>query len=86
MRALRTDYRMADIPDRERAMLDYAFRLTAAPASIQPSDMKALRDAGFDDRGIAQINLLTSWFNYLNRVADGLGVTRAERRPGATSS
>ena len=55
-------------------MLDYAAKLTKEPWRVTPADLDRLRDAGFDDRGILQINLIASWFNYINRVADGLGV------------
>jgi alkylhydroperoxidase family enzyme len=55
-------------------MLDYAAKLTTSPAQVTPSDLEPLRQAGFDDRAILQINLIASWFNYVNRVADGLGV------------
>ena len=57
-------------------MLAYVEKLTQAPASVQPADIAALREAGFDDTAILQINLIASWFNYINRVADGLGVGR----------
>ena len=55
-------------------MLDYVAKLTKEPWRVVPGDLDKLRDVGFDDRGILQINLIASWFNYINRVADGLGV------------
>jgi len=55
-------------------MLDYAAKLTHHPWTVAPEDLDKLRQVGFDDRGILQINLIASWFNYINRVADGLGV------------
>ncbi len=45
---------------------------------ITPADHAKLRAAGFDDRGILQITLIASWFNYINKVADALGVGRAD--------
>ncbi len=57
-------------------MLDYAAKLTTQPARVTTDDVERLRQVGFDDRGILQINLIASWFNYINRVADGLGVGR----------
>jgi alkylhydroperoxidase family enzyme len=57
-------------------MLDFAAKLTRQPASMTPADLDALRRVGFDDRGILQITLIASWFNYINRVADALGVGR----------
>ena len=57
-------------------MLDYAAKLTRHAWKVTPADLDRLRQVGFDDRGILQINLIASWFNYINRVADGLGVGR----------
>jgi uncharacterized peroxidase-related enzyme len=71
---LRRDYTQAPLDAADRAMLDYAAKLTRAPWTVTPEDLDALRRAGFDDRGILQMNLIASWFNYINRVADGLGV------------
>jgi uncharacterized peroxidase-related enzyme len=74
--ALRRDHREAVLSAADRAMLDYTAKLTREPARVGPDDLDTLRAAGFDDRGILQINLIASWFNYINRVADGLGVGR----------
>lgn len=74
--ALRRDWRRAPITPAERAMLEYVEKLTVRPASMARADVEALRAAGFDDRGVLQINLIASFFNYVNRVADGLGVGR----------
>jgi len=63
-----------DAPD--QAMLGYVEKLTKAPVSISRDDIQALHAVGFDDTGILQINLIASWFNYINRVADGLGIGR----------
>ena len=57
-------------------MLDYVVQLTVDATRISPEDHARLRSAGFDDRGILQITLIASWFNYINRVADALGVGR----------
>lgn len=57
-------------------MLDYVAQLTRDATRISPADLERLRRVGFDDRAILQINLIASWFNYINRVADGLGVGR----------
>ena len=58
-------------------MLDYAAKLTKTPWRVTRKDLDLLRENGFDDKGILQINLIASFFNYINRVADGLGVGRA---------
>ena len=57
-------------------MLDYVVKLTKDAVQCSPADLQELRAAGFDDRGILQITLIASWFNYINRVADALGVGR----------
>ena len=57
-------------------MLDYVVKLTRDATQCSPEDHQRLRAVGFDDRGILQITLITSWFNYINRVADALGVGR----------
>jgi alkylhydroperoxidase family enzyme len=57
-------------------MLDFAVRLTQNSSRMTPDDLDRLRRLGFDDRGILQITLIAAWFNYINRVADALGVCR----------
>ena len=58
-------------------MLDYVAQITRDATRITPAHHTALHRVGFDDRGILQITLIASWFNYINRVADALGVGRA---------
>ncbi len=74
--ALRSDWRTAPISDSERVMVEYVVQLTEDATGITPTHHEWLRAAGFDDRGILQITLIASWFNYINRVADALGVGR----------
>ena len=57
-------------------MLDFVVQLTKDATRISPRDHQRLRTVGFGDRGILQITLIASWFNYINRVADALGVGR----------
>ena len=76
MDQLRTDYRRAPITDAERAMLDYTVQVTEDATRVSRDDIEGLRQHGFDDRAILQITLIASWFNYINRVADALGVGR----------
>jgi uncharacterized peroxidase-related enzyme len=73
---LQRDYRSAEISAQDRAMLDYVVKLTKDATRVSPDDHAKLRAVGFDDRGILQITLIASWFNYINRVADALGVGR----------
>lgn len=74
--ALRQDYTKADISEQDRAMLDYVVKLTKDATKCSPADHARLRSVGFDDRGILQVTLIACWFNYINRVADSLGVGR----------
>lgn len=74
--ALREDYRTAPITEAERVMLDYVVQLTKDATKISPAHHIKLRGAGFDDTAILQITLIASWFNYINRAADALGVGR----------
>ena len=74
--ALEKDYTTAPITPQERVMLDYVVKVTRDATRVRKDDIEGLRAAGFDDRGILQITLIASWFNYINRVADALGVGR----------
>jgi len=76
VQALQKNYKTAPITEQERAMLDYVAQLTRDATGIGRQDHERLRAVGFDDRGILQITLIASWFNYINRVADALGVGR----------
>ena len=76
VQALREDYTQAPVTDQERVMIDYVVKLTKDATKVSPLDHQRLRGAGFDDRAILQITLIASWFNYINRVADSLGVGR----------
>ena len=74
--AIREDHTKAPVSAQEHAMLAYAAQLTRDATQIQPADLDRLRSVGFDDVGILQITLIASWFNYINRAADALGVGR----------
>jgi len=74
--ALRVDYRTAPISEAERVMCDYVVQLTKDATKIHPGYHVNLRAHGYDDTAILQITLIASWFNYINRVADALGVVR----------
>jgi uncharacterized peroxidase-related enzyme len=79
VQALRRDYRSAPISAQDKVMLDFVVKLTRDATQCSPQDHEELRAVGFDDRGILQITLIASWFNYINRVADALGVGREEK-------
>ncbi len=76
VKTLQADYTRAPLERRDRVMLDFAVQITRDATRIRPSDLESLRREGFDDRAILQITLIASWFNYINRVADALGVGR----------
>ena len=57
-------------------MLTYVIKVTKDATKIQKGDHDRLRATGFDDKAILQITLIAAWFNYINRVADALGVGR----------
>jgi uncharacterized peroxidase-related enzyme len=78
VRALRRDYRAAPITAQERVMCDYVVKLTKDATQCSPKDLDGLRAVGFDDKGILQITMIASWFNYINRMADALGVGRED--------
>lgn len=81
--ALQRDHTTAPLRERDRVMLDYVVQLTRDATRIGPDDHARLRAVGFDDTGILQITLIAAWFNYINRVADALGVGRDAPPPDA---
>ena len=77
---------IADDP-RLAAILRYAVRLTRAPAQVSRADLDGLREAGLSDLDILDLNNLVAYYNYVNRVANGLGLrTRIERREHALAA
>jgi uncharacterized peroxidase-related enzyme len=73
--AIRRDWRTAPgLSSREVAILTYVEKVTKTPARIVPEDLEPLREQGLDDRGILQALMICASFNYLNRIADGIGV------------
>ena len=81
VKALVEDYDHAPLSEQDRVMLDYVGVLTKDATRVTPAHHKRLREVGFGDRGILQITLIASWFNYINRVADALGVGRGPAEP-----
>ncbi len=72
--AVGRDYREAALAAADRAMLDYALKLTRTPSDVGGADVDRLRAAGFDDRGIHDICAIAAYYAFVNRMADGLGV------------
>jgi uncharacterized peroxidase-related enzyme len=83
--AVAHDPRAAPLDEVDRAIVDYAIQITRDATRITPAYHDSLRGAGFDDVGILQITLIAAWFNYINRVADALGVGRAAPTEGKDS-
>jgi uncharacterized peroxidase-related enzyme len=69
------DWRSAGLDSATTALLEYAEKLTRNPSSIGRGDIDLLRAHGFDDEGISSVTQVVAYFNYINRIAEGLGVT-----------
>ena len=74
------DYRQADLDPQTRAILDYAVKLTLTPALMEEADIEALRSVGLTDEQALSTVAITCVFNFMNRLADGLGVEIPEGR------
>ena len=72
--ALAEDYTRAELATADRAMLDYAVKLTRYPGEMRAADAGRLRAAGFADRAMHDICAITAYYAFVNRIADGLGV------------
>jgi uncharacterized peroxidase-related enzyme len=68
------DFRSIHLPERVLKMLEYVVKLTKTPNAMEQSDIATLRTSGFSDEDILNINLIASYFNFVNRTALGLGV------------
>lgn len=78
MRQLKQDFRNANLSSADRAMCEYVEKLTLKPWEMVEADVIALRDAGFSDSAILDINQVAGYYAYVNRLADGLGVELEE--------
>jgi uncharacterized peroxidase-related enzyme len=74
VQAVSRDHREASLTPADRRMLDFAVKLTRAPAEVTEADLDGLRQEGFDDLAIHEIVQVTALFGYYNRLAEGLGV------------
>lgn len=72
--AIARDWRTANVSPIDAALCSYAEKLTTHPSETGKADVEALRAAGLDDRAIHDATQIISYFNYINRVADSLGV------------
>jgi uncharacterized peroxidase-related enzyme len=78
---VKTEWTRASLAAADKALLAFAVKLTKTPGAMTPDDVGTLRDAGFDDRGISDAVQVIAYFNYINRVADGMGVDLEEWMP-----
>jgi uncharacterized peroxidase-related enzyme len=78
VRQLKKDYHSANLSSADRAMCEYVEKLTLKPWEMVEADVIALREEGFSDSAILDINQVTGYYAYVNRLADGLGVELEE--------
>lgn len=71
---VKRDYRRARLTPRQKALARFAVKVTRQPASVRPRDLVALRRHGLRDRDILDAVQVISYFNYINRIADALGI------------
>jgi alkylhydroperoxidase family enzyme len=76
VQAIKQDHRTAPVSEAEHVMLEYIDRMTRDAVQLGREDIARLREVGYDDTAILQMTLIGAWFNYVNRVADALGVGR----------
>lgn len=72
---IKQDYTRLNLPPAERAMLDYAVKLTVTPSTVSEADVETLRSQGFDDRDILDIVYVICLYNFNDRMADATGIT-----------
>lgn len=80
--ALVEDFEHAPIDAELKALLRYATKLTVSPQDMDAGDVERLRAAGWDDEAVLQTNLITAYFNFVNRTVHGLGVELEKDRSG----
>ncbi|MEX2599944.1 MAG: hypothetical protein WD533_09850 [Dehalococcoidia bacterium] len=78
------DYTKADLDPQTRGMLDYAVKLTKTPWEMSPEDIQALRDLGLSDEQVLSTAMIANLFNFMTRLADGLGVDVPPNREQVT--
>ncbi len=79
--AIKSDYRTAELDESTRAVLDFVVKLTRTPGEMKPSDLDALRQHGLGELAIHDVVQVAAYFNYINRIADGLGVDLEPEMP-----
>ena len=71
---IEVNYRRAPLSTRERALADFALKITRSPAEVEPADLQALRDAGVPEEGVLEAATVAAYFNFTNRLNSGLGI------------
>jgi uncharacterized peroxidase-related enzyme len=71
---VKSDYRKAELSRRQQSLCEFAEKLTRTPAQMTREDVDHLRQAGLSDRDVVDLVQVIAFFNYINRIADGLGV------------
>ena len=84
VRQIMTDYTAAKLSPIDRALCDHAIKLTREPWTVKQTDIDHLRSLGLSDRAINDATQVISFFNYINRIADGLGVDLEAGMPAVT--
>lgn len=79
VRQIATDWRAAPLAPGDRALAEYAVKLTRSPQAMAREDIEELRAHGFDDRAIHDAVQVIAYFNHINRVADALGIEHETR-------
>jgi uncharacterized peroxidase-related enzyme len=82
--AIKTDWRKAQLAPADRALCEFAEKLTRSPGAMARADVVQLRAHGFDDRAVHDAAQVVSYFNYINRVADALGTDPEDFYPART--
>lgn len=81
--AVKRDYASAPVDAKEKALMDFAVKLTRESSACTEADILQLRQAGWSDRAILEVTVVAAYFNFVNRIANGLGVTLEARWPDA---
>ncbi len=79
--AIKSDYRTAELDEVTGAVLDFVVKLSRTPGEMKPSDLDALRQQGLSELSMHDIVQVAAYFNYINRIADGLGVDLEPEMP-----
>jgi uncharacterized peroxidase-related enzyme len=78
VRAVVHDWRTAPLKDAEKGLCEYAIKLTATPSEMTHADVEGLRTLGWSDADVHDATQVIAYFNYINRIADALGVPKDE--------